>query len=105
MNNQVWRVKLFKFRGRNSYLGEENVNTQKQINIYGEREREKEMIMQFLLPILDRQRRSFRCRCAEIGSDAVFVAEAEIDSGAVFAADFSMNSDAELGGRCKTGFR
>ena len=35
-------MKLFKFRGRNSYLGEENVNTQKKINIYGERERERD---------------------------------------------------------------
>ena len=35
----------------------------------------------------------------------VFAADAEIGSDAVFAADFSMNSDAELGGRGKTGFR
>ena len=37
-----------KFQGRNSYLGEENVNTQKKniyIYIYREREREREMIM------------------------------------------------------------
>ena len=44
---------------------------------------------------------------AEIGSDAVFAADAdaEIGSDTVFAADFSMNSDAELGGRGKTDFR
>ena len=62
------------------------------------------------LPILDRQRHSFCCRCRNrqrhsFGSDTVFAADAEIGSDAVFAADFSMNSDAELGGRGKTGFR
>ena len=92
MKNQVWRVKLFKFRGRNSYLGEENVNTQKKINIHGERERERDDYVVFAAD-------------AEIDSDAVIAAESEIDSGPVFAANFSMNSDAELGGRGKTGFR
>ncbi|KAJ7006845.1 hypothetical protein NC653_006029 [Populus alba x Populus x berolinensis] len=61
----------------------------------------------YLLPAINRQRHSFRCRFwiwqqrsfavdAEIGSDAVFAADAEIGSDAVSAANSGFGSDADF---------